>query len=93
MGARTVIDSETVDEINYTTLIIRDRLILELQTRGGMRIGEVLKLTPADINGVKVIRRNPKSGDEQEMVFITKGISERLRNYVRDPTLWSVYSQ
>jgi integrase len=64
-----VIDRETVDEIIYTTLNIRDRLILELQARGGMRIGEVLNLTPADINGVKVIIRNPKSGNEQEIVF------------------------
>jgi len=84
IGSRTVIDRETIDEIIYTTLNTRDRLILELQARGGMRIGEVLKLTPADINGVKVIIRNPKSGNEQEIVFITKRISERLRNYVRD---------
>ena len=84
MGIRTVIDRESVDEIIYTTLKMRDRLILELQARGGMRIGEVLKLMPNDIDGVKVIIRNPKSGSEQETVFITRRISERLRNYIRD---------
>ncbi len=84
MGIRSVIGRESVDEIIYTTLEIRDRLILELQARGGMRIGEVLKLTPNDIDDVRVLIRNPKSGNEQETVFITKRISERLRNYIRD---------
>jgi len=45
IGIRTVIDRETIDEIIYTSLKIRDRLILELQARAGMLIGEVLKLT------------------------------------------------
>ena len=58
--------------------------MLELQARAGMRIGEVLKLTPSDIDGVKVRIRNPKSGREQETVFITRRISERLRNHIRD---------
>jgi integrase len=49
-----------------------------------MRIGEVLKLTPNDVDGVKLIIRNPKSGRKQETVFVTKRISERLRNYNRD---------
>jgi site-specific recombinase XerD len=42
MGIRTVIDRETVDEIIYGSQKIRDRLMLELQARAGMRIGEVL---------------------------------------------------
>ncbi len=49
-----------------------------------MRIGEVLKLKPNDVDGVKVTLRNPKSGREREIVFITKRISERLKNYIRD---------
>jgi hypothetical protein len=36
----------------YTTQNTIDGFILELLARGGMRIGEVLKLTPADIKGV-----------------------------------------
>ena len=84
MGIKTVIGRERVDEITYTTLEARDRLLLELQARGGMRIGEVLKLTPNDIDDVRVIIRNPKSGSEQETVFITKRISERLRNHFSD---------
>jgi len=37
-----IIEKETVDEIIFRTVKVRNRLILELMTRGGMRIGEVL---------------------------------------------------
>jgi len=40
------IDKETIDEMIFRTENARNRLILELQARGGLRIGEVLKLTP-----------------------------------------------
>jgi integrase/recombinase XerD len=57
-------------------------LILELMARGGMRIGEVLKLTPDDISGQKLLIRDPKSGREQEVIFITQKIADRLREYI-----------
>jgi len=44
--------------------------MLELMTRGGMRIGEVLKLTPNGIEDRKLTLRAPKSGNEREIVFI-----------------------
>ncbi|MDY0042247.1 MAG: hypothetical protein RBS57_18200, partial [Desulforhabdus sp.] len=44
------LEKETVDEIIFRTSKPRNRLMLELMARGGMRISEVLKLTPADIN-------------------------------------------
>ena len=84
IGAIAIIDRETVDEIIYTTTPMRDRLILELLARGGMRVGEILKLTPADIDGMKITLLEPKSGWEQEIVFIPKRVAERLRNYIRD---------
>ena len=37
-----IIEKETVDEIIFRTTSVRNRLILELMARGGMRIGEVL---------------------------------------------------
>ena len=49
---------------------IWNRLILELMARGGMRIGEVLKLRFCDIQGRKLVIKDPKSGKEQEVVFI-----------------------
>ena len=47
-----------------------------------MRIGEVLKLTPDDISGQKLLIRDPKSGREQEIIFVTQKIADRLREYI-----------
>jgi len=75
-------EKETIDEIIFRTTELRNRLILELMARGGMRIGEVLKLTPDDISGQKLLIRDPKSGREQEIIFITQKIADRLREYI-----------
>ena len=39
------IEKDTIDEIIFRTEKTRNRLMLELMARGGMRIGEVLTLT------------------------------------------------
>jgi integrase/recombinase XerD len=57
-----IIEKETIDEIIFRTVKVRNRLILELMARGGMRIGEVLKLRLNDIQDRKLILREPKSG-------------------------------
>ena len=49
-----------MDEIIFRTTNLRDRIILELMARGGMRIGEVLKLTPEDIAENKLTINEPK---------------------------------
>ena len=54
------IEKETVDEIIFRTYNIRNRLMLELMARGGMRVSEVLKLTPADILDRKLMELPPK---------------------------------
>ncbi len=58
--------------------------MLELMARSGMRIGEVLKLTPMDIQDRKAIIRDPKSGREAEAVFLPQKVADRLRNYIRE---------
>ena len=55
--------------------------MLELMARGGMRIGEVLKLRLKDIQDRKLILKEPKSGKEHEIVFIPQKVSDRLREY------------
>jgi integrase/recombinase XerD len=80
----TIFDKDTIDEAIFRTLNIRNRLILELMARGGMRISEVLGLRPADIDGQKLLLHFPKSGRDQEIVFIPKKLSYRLQNYIRD---------
>ena len=79
-----IIEKDVVDEIIFRTDKPRDRLILELMARGGMRIGEVLKLTPADIQERKLTLRSPKSGKRREHVFIPQKVADRLKAYIRD---------
>jgi len=52
-----IIEKESVDEIIFRTTKIRNRLILELMARGGMRIGEVLKLRLCDTQ-IEIINKN-----------------------------------
>ena len=78
-----ILEKETVDEIIFRTTNTRDRLLLELMARGGMRVGEVLKLTPRDVQDRKLIIRDPKSGKEHETIFIPQKVAERLREYIR----------
>ena len=70
-----IIEKETIDEIIFRTVKVRNRLILELMARGGMRIGEVLKLRLNDIQDRKLILREPKSGKEHEIVFIPQKVA------------------
>ena len=58
--------------------------MLELMARGGMRVGEVLKITPNDVEDRKIFIRDPKSGKEMEVVFIPKKVADRLREYIQD---------
>ena len=78
-----IIEKETVDEIIFRTSKPRNRLILELMARGGMRISEVLKLTPSDIAERRLTLRDPKSGREQEFIFIPQKLADRLKDYIR----------
>jgi integrase/recombinase XerD len=43
-------EKEVIDEIIFRTTKARNRLMLELMARGGMRVGEVLKLTAMDVD-------------------------------------------
>ncbi len=72
-----------IDEIIFRQSKPRDRIMLELMVRGGMRVGEVLKLTPSDIEDRKAIIRDPKSGKEKEVVFLPQKVADRLRVYIR----------
>jgi integrase/recombinase XerD len=79
-----ILEKEVVDEIIFRTPNLRNRLILELMARGGMRVGEVLQLRPRDVEGRKLILLYPKSGKESEPVFIPKKVAARLRDYIRE---------
>ncbi len=76
-----IIEKETVDEIIFRTTKPMNRLMLELMARGGMRIGEVLKLRLKDLQDRKLILQEPKSGREHELAFIPQKVADRLREY------------
>jgi integrase/recombinase XerD len=78
-----IVEKETVDEIIFRTQDQRNRLILELMARGGMRIREVLKLTPSDINGGRISIQAPKSGRETGVAFVPQKLAHRLGEYIR----------
>jgi integrase len=61
--------------------------MLELMARGGMRIGEVLKLRVMDVENCKLFLLNPKSGRQNEVVFIPKKVADRLKDYIRSKNI------
>jgi len=84
-----IIEKETVDEIIFRTSKPRNRLMLELMARGGMRISEVLKLTSSDINERRLTLKEPKRGREQEFIFIPQRLAGRLKDYIREKGIQS----
>ena len=78
-----ILEKETVDEIIFRQTSLRNRIILELMARGGLRVSEVLKLWPKDIEDQKLVIRDPKSGKEAEAAYIPQKLADRLNEYVR----------
>lgn len=79
-----IIEKDVIDEIIFTTKKLRNRLMLELMARGGMRVGEVLKLKAMDVHERKLTLVGPKSGKDREHVFIPQKVADRLKEYIRD---------
>ena len=77
-------EKEVVDEIIFRTVNPRNRIMLELMARAGMRIGEVLKITPVNIQERKITIIGPKSGKEAEVVYIPQKVADRLKDYIRE---------
>jgi integrase/recombinase XerD len=86
-AARKILDKELVDELIYSTDSPRDRLILELQARCGLRIGEVLKLRGCDVSDRKLTIQEPKSGKDSEIAFMPEQIAKRLAEYITESKL------
>jgi len=78
-----ILEKETIDEVIFRTTKPRNRLMLELMARGGMRVGEVLNLAGGDVEDQKLTIRNPKSGKSSEVVFIPKRLADRLKDYIK----------
>lgn len=87
--SRKILERETVDEMIYNTKRHRDRLILELQARCGLRIGELLKIKVSDVSDRTITLREPKSGKESELAYMPENVSKKLTKYIKDNALQS----
>ena len=82
-----IIEKDLIDEIIFRTMKPRNRIMLELMAKAGMRIGEVLKIRPIDVRDRKITLSHPKSGREFEIAFIPQKLAERLREYIQDKSI------
>jgi len=75
---RSVAGKEDVDSVIFRCVNPRNRIMIELMARSDMRIGEVLKMRPCDVEGRKITLEAPKSGKAIE----TESTAERLEKYI-----------
>ena len=71
----------------YNTKRHRDRLILELQARCGLRIGELLKIKVSDVSDRTIMLREPKSGKEAEIAYMPENVSRKLSEYIQEKAI------
>jgi len=84
---KDILEKDLVDEVIFKTDNPRNRLMLELMARGGMRVGEVLKLKAKDVNERQLHLVSPKSGRQSEVVFIPQKVADRLKSYIQSKGL------
>jgi integrase/recombinase XerD len=66
---------------------LRDRAMMELAYGGGLRLMEVVRLRPADIDSQRmIIRVNQGKGRKDRNVMLSTGLLETLRQYWRQET-------
>jgi len=85
----TILDKDIVDEIIFKSTNLRNRIILELMARGGLRIGEVLKIRPKDVDERRITLVDPKSGNASEVAYIPQKVAVRLQEYIRTKNIES----
>ena len=84
---REIIAKGLIDEVIFNSKNLRDRLLLELQSRCGACIGEVLNIRVRDIDERKITVHNPKSGKETEVIFMPEQVANRLKTYIQEEGL------
>jgi len=79
---KTILEKEIVDEMIYNTKNQRNRLMLELMARCGLRIGELLNIKASDVSERRVTIKAPKSGKDAEVAFMPEQVARRLGEYI-----------
>ena len=59
----------SINEIIFRTANRLIRIMLEVMAKGGMRIGEVLKIRPVDFKDRKIASPDPKRGRKSENLY------------------------
>ncbi|HPN94292.1 MAG: Tyrosine recombinase XerC [bacterium ADurb.Bin236] len=81
---RSVAGKEDVDSVIFRCENERDRVMIELMARSGMRIGEVLKMCPCDVEGRRITLEAPKSGKDIEYAYMTESTADRLGKHIKE---------
>lgn len=72
---------EKIQELLDTCKDIKHWLMFSIMATAGLRVGELLELTPNDINGRILTLREPKSGKDKEYAVIPQLVADRLKEY------------
>jgi site-specific recombinase XerD len=67
-----IVEKDLVDEIIFRTMKPRNRIMLELMARCGMRVEEVLKIRPMDIQDRKLTLASPKRAVRSLRLFSSR---------------------
>ncbi len=86
---KTILEKEIIDEMIYNTKNQRNRLMLELLARCGLRIGELLNIRVSNVSERKLTINAPKSGKEGEVAFMPEQVARRLTEYITRNSLSS----
>jgi integrase/recombinase XerD len=86
---KTILEKEIVDEMIYNIKNQRNRLMLELMARCGLRIGELLNIRASDVSERRLTIKTPKSGNESEVAFMPEAVAKRLSEYITRKNLVS----
>ena len=82
----TLSDGE-VQRLLEATTKVRDRAMMELAYGGGLRLMEVVRVRPSDIDSERmIIRVDQGKGRKDRNVMLSKGLLETLREYWRTET-------
>ncbi len=86
---KTILEKEIVDEMIYNTKNQRNRLMLELMARCGLRIGELLNIRASDVSERRLTIKTPKSGNESEVAFMPEQVAKQISEYITRKNLSS----
>lgn len=77
------VEPEKIVELIKACSHAHHALWLKISLSGGLRVSELLKLTPRAIDGRTLTLFNPKSGADFEVAVIPEKVADRLQSYIK----------